>query len=180
VVFGRAAGIHIEEVMRQGVSYRQASESDLERALARLNRWNASTSGENVADLKKDLQTIMQNNFGVFRTETHMQEGIKKLAELRERIGRAHLPDKSAVFNTARMEALELDNLMEVADATAISAEVRKESRGAHAREDYEERDDVNWLCHSLYDPVTRTVGKRSVNFAPRTMPAFQPTERKY
>jgi succinate dehydrogenase / fumarate reductase flavoprotein subunit len=180
VVFGRAAGIHIEEVMRQGVSYRQASDSDLERALARLNRWNASTGGESVADLKKDLQTIMQNNFGVFRTETHMKEGIKKLAELRERIGRAHLPDKSAVFNTARMEALELDNLMEVAEATAISAEERKESRGAHAREDYEERDDVNWLCHSLYDPVTRTVGKRAVNFAPRTMPAFQPTERKY
>ncbi|MGA0839228.1 MAG: succinate dehydrogenase flavoprotein subunit [Pseudomonadales bacterium] len=180
VVFGRAAGLHIEEVMRQGVSYRPASSSDIEHAMARLNRWNTSSTGESVQDLKKELQTVMQNSFGVFRTEKNMREGIRQLADLRERIGRAHLEDKSSVFNTARMEALELDNLLEVAEATAISAEERKESRGAHARQDFETRDDANWLCHSIYDPQEKRVGKRAVNFAPKTMPTFEPMERKY
>ncbi len=180
VVFGRAAGIHLEEVMKQGVSYREASESDVEAALDRLNRWNESSSGESVYDLKKELQTTMQNGFGVFRDEENMQRGKVKLEELRERINAAHMPDKSAAFNTARLEALELDNLMEVAEATAIAAEERKESRGGHARDDYQDRDDENWLCHSLYFAEGRRVAKRAVNFAPKTMEAFPPKIRVY
>lgn len=180
VVFGRAAGIEIEENLRQGVSYRSASESDIEASMARLNRWNESSGGEQVADLRKELQTTMQNSFGVFRTEEHMVAGKKKLAELRERIGNAELTDKTNTFNTARMQALELDNLLEVAEATAISAEIRKESRGAHARDDYQDRDDENWLCHSMYFPQEKTVGKRDVNFSPATVPTFEPMERKY
>ena len=184
VVFGRAAGIHIEEAMRQGVSLRDPGEDDIQRAVARMARWDGSGDGESVADLKRELQRLMLVNFNVFRSGEHMRTSIGTLAELRERIGAAHLGDKSRVFNTARLEALELDNLLEVAEATAIVAEARTESRGAHSRDDYPERDDDDWLCHSLYfrgeGDTPGRVGKRGVNFAPKTVAAFQPTARSY
>jgi succinate dehydrogenase / fumarate reductase flavoprotein subunit len=181
VVFGRSAGLHITDALNEGMDSLEASDSDLEAAMARLNRWdNASGDGESPAALKKELQECMQLNFGVFRKEEPMLEGIKKLAELRDRISRAALNDHSRAFNTARLEALELDNLMEIAEATAISAEGRKESRGAHARDDHQERDDENWLCHSIYDPVDKSLGKRDVNFEPKTVPMFEPKERTY
>ncbi|MCS5567267.1 MAG: succinate dehydrogenase flavoprotein subunit, partial [Pseudomonadales bacterium] len=116
----------------------------------------------------------------VFRTESNMIEGMRALADLRERIARAHLSDKSEVFNTARLEALELDNLLDVAEATAITAEGRRESRGAHSRVDYKSRDDENWLCHSMYFPKEMRVGKRAVNLTPKTVPSFEPKERTY
>ena len=180
VVFGRAAGMHIEEVIKQGVDYREASDSDVEMAMSRLNRWNDSTDGESVYDLKRELQTTMQNSFGVFRDGPNMREALKDLVSLRERISRASMPDKSAAFNTSRLEALELDNLMDVAEATAIAAEQREESRGGHARNDFQERDDENWLCHSLYFADTKKISKRAVNFAPKTMDAFEPKVRVY
>ena len=180
VVFGRAAGLRLEEVMRQGVTYAAPAEDDVEAACARLRRWEASAAGEGVAGLRGALQEVMQLSFGVFRTEAQMRAGRETLEELRGRIANAHLPDKSAAFNTARLEALELDNLLDVAEATAVAALERTESRGAHAREDYRQRDDDNWLCHSLYFPVDGRVGKRGVNFAPKTVPTFEPVERKY
>ncbi len=180
IVFGRAAGIQIEKMLREGLEQRAASETDIDGAMQRLDRLNNSKSGEKVAAIRKDLQNTMQNHFGVFRSGKYMREGIDKLKVLRERVANVHLDDKSNTFNTARIEALELENLLEVAEATAMAAEARTESRGAHAREDFTERDDVNWLCHSLYFPTSKTLTKRAVNFAPKTVPVFEPKVRTY
>ena len=180
VVFGRAAGKHIEEMLSQGLEQREASVTDIEQAQNRLSRLNESSSGESVSTLRAELQNIMQNHFGVFRRGDFMQDGIQKLSALRERIANVHLDDKSLTFNTARIEALELENLFEVAEATAIAAEGRNESRGAHARDDFRERDDENWLCHSMYFPKGKRVGKRDVNFSPKTVDTFEPQVRSY
>jgi succinate dehydrogenase / fumarate reductase flavoprotein subunit len=180
VVFGRAAGLHIEEQLRGGFEVDGASEEDIKRAMARLERLDSASEGEDVAKVRKDLQNCMQLYFGVFRDGESMEKGIKLLEEIGERVRKTKLADTSKAFNTARIEALELDNLYEVAYATAKSAIERKESRGAHARNDFTERDDENWLKHSMYFPLDKRVGKRDVNFAPKTVPTFQPKVRTY
>jgi len=180
VVFGRAAGKHIEDMLSQGIDDLCADAEDVNRSMTRLDRLNKSSSGEKLTDLRKELQSVMQNHFGVFRKGDFMKEGISKLAELGERIKNVHLEDKSKTFNTDRIEALELENLYEVAEATAIAAEARNESRGAHARDDFRERDDENWLCHSMYHPQGKSVSKRGVNLSPKTVDTFQPKARTY
>ncbi|RZO74332.1 MAG: succinate dehydrogenase flavoprotein subunit [Halieaceae bacterium] len=180
VVFGRASGLFIEKSLREGIELRDASQTDIEAAGARLEALNAREQGEQVAPLRHELQEIMQNHFGVFRTGEFMREGIAKLADLRERVENVALADRSSAFNTSRIECLELQNLFETAEATAVVAEARDESRGAHAREDFTERDDENWLCHSLYQSEGKQVSKRSVNFTPQTVETFQPMARSY
>ena len=180
VVFGRASGLFIEDALRQGIEMRDASVTDIESANERLVSLNERNDGENVSALRKELQGVMQNYFGVFRKGEFMQEGIKKLDDLKERIDNVKLEDKSNAFNTARVECLELQNLFETAEATAIVAEARKESRGAHAREDFTQRNDDEWLCHSIYHREGRLVSRRSVNFTPKTVDTFQPKVRTY
>lgn len=179
VVFGRAAGIHVNELINQGMEESIIEDDSIRRAMMRLERWEKSSGKITVHDIRSQLKKTMQNDFSVFRTESVMQEGVEKLKELREKLKTATLSDKSKTFNTARIEALELDNLMAVAMASSVCALNRKESRGAHSREDYPKRDDQNWLKHTLYFQ-NDDVRYRAVNMKPKTVKAFEPKERVY
>ncbi|MDN4503276.1 succinate dehydrogenase flavoprotein subunit [Alteromonadaceae bacterium BrNp21-10] len=182
VVFGRAAGKHLTDVLSRNEEFQDASESDLEQSLSRFNRWESSETGkgESPEQIRKDMQQCMQLNFSVFREGDAMAKGLAELTEIRERLQNARLDDKSNDFNTQRIECLELDNLMETAFATAVAANYRTESRGAHSRMDYPDRDDQNWLCHSIYQPQSESMQKRDVNMTPKTRDAFPPKARTY
>ena len=180
VVFGRATGKYIQQEIKSGGGVTPSTPGDIDNALERLNKLNESSSGFDTAEVKKELQECMQNYFGVFRRGEFMKKGLDDLAEIKHKVDNLHLKDKSDAFNTSRVEAIELQNLFEVAEATAISAFERNESRGAHARDDFPDRDDENWLCHSLFDPETKKVSKRDVNFQPTQMEAFPPKIRTY
>ena len=179
VVFGRAAGKHINEEL-SNQSSPEISNTNIEESLETLIRIQETAKGESVFQLRSEMQSVMQNYFGVYRNEDLMKEGTKKLEEITERTKNIHLNDKSDQFNSERVEVLEYLNLLDIANATAYSALERKESRGAHAREDFPERDDKNWLCHSLFFKENNRVSKRAVNLKPKTVETFEPKPRVY
>lgn len=182
VVFGRAAGLHIEHLWQNNAlpSFSYVSDDRIAASLARYNRWENAKDGESIATIRHALQKVMQEDFGVFRTGEFMAAGLDKLRALGERLMHCKLGDKSQAFNTERIAALELDNLMATAYATASAALARTESRGAHSREDYPARDDKNWLKHTLYFAFEDKIDFRAVNTKPQYVEAFKPKERVY
>ena len=179
VVFGRSAGKHINKQFKKG-EVLDISNAEIEKSLSTLQTLEDTKKGETVYALRSEMQSIMQNYFGVYRNEKLIKEGIKKLEDVNVRTRNIHMNDKSKQFNSEKVEILEYLNLIEIANATAYSALERKESRGAHAREDYPERDDANWLCHSLFFKDGNKVSKRDVNLNPKEVEAFKPKARVY
>lgn len=177
LVFGRAIGLYLQEALKTGLKHRAENPDHIDSTLARLKRWEKSDNTENPVAIRQEMTKAMSEDFGVFRDEKQMEQGLKRLEQLQERLQRAKLMDTSRRFNNARVEALELDNLIEVACATAVCAKQRTESRGAHSRYDYKERDDVNWLKHTVYFQDGR-IDYRPVNMKPKEMEAFLPKAR--
>jgi succinate dehydrogenase / fumarate reductase flavoprotein subunit len=151
-----------------------------DRPRARLARLDGAASGESVPAVAHELRLTMQAHCGVFRNRDLLADGVRKVLEIEGRAGRTAIKDRSRTFNTARVEALELDNLIETAKATVVSAEARNESRGAQARSDFPERDDVNFLKHTLWYRDGNRLAYKSVNMKPVSVDAFPPKTRTY
>jgi succinate dehydrogenase / fumarate reductase flavoprotein subunit len=180
VVFGRAAGNHIVEAKFRDQGHRGLPAQAGDASLARLAKLDGSSAGENTQDVANDIRRTMQAHCGVFRTSELLSEGVTRIMELAQRAERIHVNDKSKVFNTARVEALELANLVETAKATIVSAEARKESRGAHAHRDFPTRDDAHWIKHSLYYSEGNRLDYKPVNMKPLTVETFEPKARTF
>ena len=190
LVFGRAAGNHIVEFNDKLKEHKPLPEDAADRSLERLNQLESSAEGEYAQDVAGEIRTVMQQHAAVFRTQATLDEGVAKIAAMRQRVAGITLKDKSRVFNTARIEALEVDNLIEAAQATIISAAARTECRGAHTVEDYERpaddpvaplgRDDVNWLKHTLWYKQDNRLSYKPVQLQPLTVASVPPKVRTF
>ncbi|MBE0472911.1 succinate dehydrogenase flavoprotein subunit [Rhodoferax sp.] len=190
IVFGFAAGNHIIEQSKKTADHKPLPADAATKSLERLNQLDKSTSGEYSQVVAGDIRAAMQLHAGVFRTQASMDEGVQKIAALRERVAGMGLKDKSKVFNSDRIEALEVDNMIEVAQATMVSAAARKECRGAHSVLDYDRpaddptcplgRDDVNWLKHTLWDKATNSLSYKPVVLKPLTAESIAPKVRTF
>jgi succinate dehydrogenase / fumarate reductase flavoprotein subunit len=180
LVFGRAAGQQIIEDLKRNPHHKPLAPNVADRTLARLARLESQKEGESVAQVGDALRKTMQTHCGVFRFAEMLEQGVARIGEVAERANHTEIRDKSRVFNTARVEALELDNLVQVAVATMISAQARTESRGAHARDDFPDRDDNKWLKHTLYFNEEQRLDYKPVRLKPLTVPSFPPKARTY
>ena len=181
LVFGRAAANHIIGNLAENRYHRSMNEASVEKAMERFQRWgkNSNKNGEPVSVLRDELKKVMEEHCGVFRNEEVLKQGVQKIEQLAERLKEASIADHSDVFNTARVEALELENLMACGLATMHSAYARTESRGAHSRIDYPERDDINWMRHTLYS-FENGLDYKPVRTKPVSVDSFPPRPRVY
>ncbi len=179
IVFGRAAGIDVIEKNKE-MKLKTLPKNAEEFTATRLKKLEQDHEGEKASSVGNEIRKVMQKHCGVFRFPELLAEGINKIKELRGRVNKLSISDTSKTFNTARIEALEVENLIEVAEATILSAHNRKESRGAHSRSDYPKRDDNDWLKHSVYNPKNKSISYREVNLKPKTVEAFPLKERVY
>ncbi|MCB1941153.1 MAG: FAD-binding protein, partial [Candidatus Accumulibacter sp.] len=188
LVFGKSSGDSVIDDLKTGaVAHRDLPAGFAERTLARLNRLDTQTGGSNVNETRLDLQRTMQKHCGVFRFKDMLVEGVAKIVEIEQAVARTEIKDKSQVWNTARVEALELDNLIEVAKATLVSAEARKESRGAHVRDDAPDtpenpngRDDVSWHKHTLWHREGSRLSYKPVTMTPLSVETIALKTRSY